>query len=283
MTFDFTRDGSVIKINKTKRDSAMRSFGGWFARVVLVFLVFVGVGFAGESVVTIDGVDNINTYINSAKAKDKTKLKKAITVANKFMKLYLGGDVCGCEPSMEDCNGKLQPLLDYPLFDPKLDKTCGVQGRNVGGVQGRDLKWEPHYAIDIDGHIVSIEFDNKNNTALFKYESTLIGIYEYGINGGMQGIALWDASVQGQKFKSEVKINLNNYKVIVASTQGDILPSHYKRLINYIKWLPEYMEGDFAKDWSNETKAKQYEMIKKILKDLDSYKSKNSKTQKSGR
>lgn len=236
------------------------------AKVIVMFLwvsVFVGAVYAKEPTQS----EVISKTLKTLNAQDQQKLKKAIKAADKFMKLYLGDDVCGCEPTA--CIKVVQPLLDYPLYDPKLDKTCGADGY----VDGRKLKWEsPYYAIDTDGHIVAIDFNASNNTVLFKYESTFIARYDMFLSSGQYGVGLWDISIQGQIFKSEVTINLANYKVIVAQTQDDMMPEYYTTFIEYTKELPDFFKNYSAKDFGNETKEHQYQMIKKVLSDIETYK-----------
>ena len=75
--------------------------------------------------IDLKGEDIIKKYITDTKNPEKQQLLKLIQAGDKFAKLDLNGDICGCEPDKE-CP-KILNLTDYPYVKSMLNEYCSVE------------------------------------------------------------------------------------------------------------------------------------------------------------
>jgi hypothetical protein len=150
--------------SKTKGDGAMRSFGGWFARVVLVFLVFVGVGVADVPKTVIVTTQQVKDYVKNLPQQNQKFANKAIAVGDKFANLYFNG---------------------YAIYDEEIEDSWNKTFNPIMTLSGDEWRkiWISGIGDDKKGFVVTtcdkmylrnISFDN--NDVNLQYEALVFGM-----------------------------------------------------------------------------------------------------------
>jgi len=102
--------GDVSKPNKTG-EKAMKSFGGGFAKIVLVFLLLVGASFADVPKTEIVATGQVKDYVKNLPQQEQKFVNKAIEVGNKFAALHIGNESFYDEEIEDSWNKKFTPMM----------------------------------------------------------------------------------------------------------------------------------------------------------------------------
>jgi len=230
---------------------------------ILAFAIGITSYAAPLSVIKIEGSDAIKTYIANAASSEKRQMHKLLEAGDKFAKLFLDGEICGCEPYVE-CP-VVAALTEYPIVDDFLNNFCkGSEKKllnNQTVIEG--------YSVDTDTHLVSIDIDPNAHTAVLTYESSLVGVFREGEsrNDNEDLIVSWDISNRGKPISISFTFNTRTYKVIDYSEGGSNI-WYYTQSI----WYPESMLGRAAfLNWSEEHRKRQKDLANQIKADLLNY------------
>ena len=193
--------------------------------LILIFsLLFAGIVLHAESLpeINIEGSEAIKKYIAGAKNTEKQQLLKLIEAGDKFAKLFLNSEFCGCEPGIE-CQ-KLVELTGYSDYDMLANDFCkGWDRRLEDGAWIRD-----EYLVDTDTHLVLLNIDRNIHQAVLSYESSLVGFFRdtepCGINT-KELLPSWDTSRRGKPMRVSFVFDTNSYKVI--NLQGNTVLTYY--------------------------------------------------------
>ncbi|MDD5372793.1 MAG: hypothetical protein PHO62_05145 [Sulfurimonas sp.] len=194
--------------------------------ILILSLLFTGIFLHAESLseINIEGVDAIKKYIADAESPEKQQLLKLIQAGDKFAKLFLDSEICGCEPGVE-CQ-ELVKLTEYPDYDALSNDFCKGWDRHLkNGAWIRD-----EYLVDTDTSLVSLHINQNAYQAVLVYESSLVGFFRdtepCGINI-KEFLPSWDTSQQGEPVRVGFTFDTNSYKVINLQGNTVIAMSHY--------------------------------------------------------
>ncbi|WP_060825744.1 hypothetical protein [Sulfurospirillum cavolei] len=230
-----------------------------------ILAVVIGItSYAGSlPEINIEGSDAIKTYVANASSSEKQQMHKLLEAGDKFAKLFLDGEICGCEP-YEECP-VVAALTEYPIVDDFLHNFC--KGWEVIWVNNQ--RGFNHYLVDTDTHLVSIDIDPNAYTAVLTYESSLVGVFIEGqsTNDNEDLIVSWDISNRGKHISVSFTFNTNTNKVIDYA-KGSENVDYYTQSI----WYPESMLGRAAfLNWSEEHRKRQRDLANQIKADLLNY------------
>lgn len=240
---------------------------------ILAFAIGIASYAAPLPEIKIEGSDAIKAYVANVSSSEKQQMHKLLEAGDKFVKLFLDGEICGCEPQVE-CP-VVAALTEYPDVDNFLKNFCkGWEATWVNNQRGFN-----HYLVDTNTHLVSIEIDPNTHKAVLTYESSLVGVFREGEsrNDNEDLIMSWDISNRGKPISVSFTFNTNTNKVIHYSKESENV-DYYTQSI----WYPESMLGRAAfLNWSEEHRKRQRDLANQIKADLLDYqkthKSKNTK------
>lgn len=230
---------------------------------VLAFAIGLASYAAPLPEIKVEGADAIKTYLANVSSSEKQQMHKLLKAGDKFAKLFLDGEICGCEP-YEECP-VVAALTEYPIVDDFLNNFCkGWEATWVNNQRGFN-----HYLVDTDTHLVSIAIDSNAYKAVLTYESSLVGVFREGEsrNDNEDLIVSWDISSRGKPISVSFTFNTNTNKVIDYS-KGSENVDYYTQSI----WYPESMLGRAAfLNWSEEHRKRQKDLTDQIKADLLNY------------
>lgn len=213
--------------------------------------------------IKIEGSDAIKAYVANVSSSEKKQMHKLLKAGDKFAKLFLDGEICGCEPYVE-CP-VVAALTKYPDVDDFLNNFCKGSEKKLLNNQ----TVIESYSVDTDTHLVSITIDPNAYTAVLTYESSLVDVFVEGEsrNDNEDLIVSWDISNRGKPISVSFTFNTNTNKIIDYS-KGSANVGYYTQSI----WYPESMLGRAAfLNWSEEHRKRQKDLANQIKADLLNY------------
>ncbi|GEM_PF-2948752 len=241
---------------------------------VLAFAIGLASYAAPLPEIKVEGADAIKTYLANVSSSEKQQMHKLLKAGDKFAKLFLDGEICGCEP-YEECP-VVAALTEYPIVDDFLNNFCKGSEKKLLNNQ----TVVESYAVDTDTHLVSIAIDPNTHTAVLTYESSLVGVLVEGQsrNDNEDFIVSWDISNRGKPISVSFTFNTNTNKVIDYSKGGSNMGyyTNYRprSLVGII-----HSPGRYSAGYSEEHAKRETLFADKITADLLNYQ-KTHKTQK---
>lgn len=240
--------------------------------ILILYLLFTSVFLHAEALlnIAIEGSDNIKAYIAKASPADKKQITKLIQAGNKFAKLDLDGDICGCEPDVE-CP-KILNLTDYSSLNYEVENSMFNQYCNVEPTHKRadgsalSMDW---YLIDKDTRLDALTIDEKGHKAILTYSSSLVGVFREGevskdcIGGG---IVSWDTSNRGQNIKINYMFNTLTNRAISRSPTNIFITYYHDRIYAANAYMG--CMGNYPK---NDEDKRQKKLANEITADLLNY------------
>lgn len=234
--------------------------------ILIWSLLFTGIFLHAESLpdISIEGSDAIKKYIAGAKNHEKQQLLKLIEASDKFAKLDLNGDICGCEPDVE-CP-KILNLTDYSYVDSMLNQYCDTKythKRSDGTSFSMD--W---YLIDKDTRLVAISIDEKAHKAILTYSSSLVGVFGDGyVRDDSEDAIYWNTTNRGKAVQKSYTFDMLTNKAISFSP-NNIIITYY---INRIHAAQAFIPLVDTVHWSEEHTKRQQKLADEITADLLNY------------
>ncbi len=206
-------------------EKAMRSFGverpkTVFAKVVLVFLLLMGVGVAKEPVVTIKTTPQVEVMLKNVSLGERKTLEKAISVGNRFVELYYTNQA-GYDIEIEDEWSK----MFKPLTTMSGEEWNGIQGgvscsSQIFSLLGCGKIYLSFIAIDND--MVKLSYHSKVIGGSFNNTSRFFVTNKQFFNEFKDSFFVIDLSIN------------KTAKITKVSFPNKITAKHYQTEINFI-------------------------------------------------
>jgi len=235
--------------------------------LILIFsLLFSGIVLHAESLpeINIEGSEAIKKYIAGAKNTEKQQLLKLIEAGDKFAKLDLNGDICGCEPD-EECP-KILNLTGYSNVYSMLTQYCHIEDTHKR-TDGTTLSMD-WYLIDTDTRLVAISIDEKAHKAILTYSSSLVGVFrDSSVRDNSEDAISWDTINRGKAVQKSYTFDTLNYKAISFSPNNIIITYYVNRIYAAQAFIPLVD----TVHWSEEHTKRQKKLADEITADLLNY------------